>query len=82
MDEPTRSWIWADQASGGVKGARVERGTGMIDWVDQPGCACGNAVLRQSDADFLARGPAEGAPADVLAEIRLALSIDSATASR
>ncbi len=33
------SWIWPDEASGGVKGARVDIDAGVIEWVDQPGCA-------------------------------------------
>lgn len=37
--EFSTAWIWADEASGGVKGARINIADGSIDWVDQPGCA-------------------------------------------
>ena len=77
MDITTTSWIWADEASGGVKGARLNRDDGIIEWVDQPGCACDDATRGQSLADFLATGPLELPPADVLEEMREALSIDS-----
>ncbi|MCY4072635.1 MAG: hypothetical protein OXG60_15175 [Chloroflexi bacterium] len=79
-DTPT-SWIWADEASGGVKGARIDLAASVIEWVDQPGCACGDAIARQPIADFSEKGPLETPPADVLDEMRdavnKALSIDS-----
>lgn len=78
----TTSWIWADQASGGVKGARLDLAQGLIEWVDQPGCACGDATSKQNVADFLSTGPLESPPADVLDEMRQALSIDSPRARR
>ena len=77
MGETPTSWIWADEASGGVKGARLNLADGSIEWVDQPGCACGDAVQLQSITDFMRTGPLEVLPADVLAEMREALSIDS-----
>ena len=80
--ETATSWIWADAASGGVKGARLDAVSGIIEWIDQPGCACGNAVQRQGVADFLESGPLEAAPADVLAELRAAVSIDRASHRR
>lgn len=76
------SWIWADEASGGVKGVRVDVASGIIEWVDQPGCACGDAASKQTFADFLSAGPLESPPADVVAEMRQALSIDSPRAQR
>ncbi|MCY3779019.1 MAG: hypothetical protein OXG78_01805 [Chloroflexi bacterium] len=77
MSRTPRSWIWADEASGGVKGARMDADAGVIEWVDQPGCACGDATTRQTLADFLANGPLESPPEDALDEMRKALSIDS-----
>ena len=71
------SWIWADAGSGGVKGARLMPGGDAIEWIDQPGSACGDARTRQSARDFIERGPMEAAPPDVIAEMRRALSIDS-----
>lgn len=81
-DNLTTSWIWADERSGGVKGARLDLAAGAIEWVDQPGCACGDAITRQSIADFNANGPLESPPEDVLNEMRAALSIDSTPARR
>ena len=81
------SWIWADEASGGVMGARADLAAGMIEWVDQPGCACGDATKRQTIADFLAKGPIHAVPSDVLDEMHRALrqtvpqAIDSADSS-
>lgn len=80
MQSIATSWIWADAVSGGVKGARIDIAAGYIEWVDQPGCACGDAVARQNIADFLANDPLESPPPDVLEEMRVAvnkaLSID------
>lgn len=82
MTSETRtSWIWADDASGGVKGARFDLVASLIEWVDQPGSACGDAIARQPIADFVENGPLGTPPADLLDEMRdavnKALSIDS-----
>lgn len=78
--ETSTSWIWSDEASGGVKGARIDLVSSAIEWVDQPGSACGDAIARQPIADFSENGPLETSPADVLDEMRDAvikvLSID------
>lgn len=73
MQSIATSWIWADAASGGVKGARIDLAGGFIEWVDQPGCACGDAVERQTIADFLAKDPFESPPPAVLSEMREAV---------
>lgn len=39
METIATSWIWHDEASGGVKGARFDLAARLIEWVDQPGCA-------------------------------------------
>jgi len=75
--ETPTSWIWADEASGGVKGARLNLADGNIEWVDQPGCACGDATTRQTFADFRDNGPLESPPEEVLGEMCHSLSIDS-----
>ncbi|MCY4063157.1 MAG: hypothetical protein OXG53_12365 [Chloroflexi bacterium] len=79
-ESPT-SWIWPDEASGGVKGARLNLAHGLVEWVEQPGCACGNAIASQTVTDFREQGPMETPPADVLEEMRNAIraapSIDS-----
>lgn len=79
--ETPTSWLWADEASGGVKGARLNLADCLIEWVDQPGCACGDATSGQTLADFLSTGPLGSPPPDVLSEMRDAankpLTIDS-----
>ena len=79
-ESPT-SWIWADEPSGGVKGARLKPAEGLFEWVDQPGCACGDAVASQTIMDFREKGPLDMPPAEVLEEMRNAIhappSIDS-----
>lgn len=80
--ETPTSWIWADEASGGVKGARLNLAAGLIEWADQPGCGCGDATSTQSFADCRAKGPLESPPAAVWREMRLALSIDNSRARR
>ena len=86
MGRMTTSWIWADEASGGVKGARIDLVASVIEWLEQPGCACGDAIARQSIADFRENGPLESPSADVLEEMRAAmhkaLSIDSSLGRR
>ncbi len=71
-DSPV-SWIWADEASGGVKGARLNLADGLVEWVDQPGCACGNAIASQSIMDFREKGPLDIPPAEVLEEMHDAI---------
>ncbi len=64
------SWIWQDEASGGVLGAQLDPDTRTFYWFDQPGCACEDTPYRQSAADFLARGARFfDPPADVLASM-------------
>lgn len=82
MSAGPTSWIWADKRSGGVKGARLDLAAGAIEWVDQPGCACHDAVRLQLAADFLANGPVGSVPPDVLVEMQAALSIDSPPSRR
>lgn len=67
-------FMWQDEGSGGVQGAIVDYDTGMIQWLDQPGCACGEDEQFQAISEFLAKGAFYlDPPADVLAEIRAAL---------
>ena len=74
MQSITTSWIWADAASGGVKGARIDLAAGSIEWVDQPGCACGDSIASQTFADFLENVPYESPPPDVLKAMRAAVT--------
>lgn len=75
MAAPQTSWIWQDEASGGVMGAVVDLDDGTIDWVDQPGCACGDSTNTQAIQDFLQHGPKSfPVPEDVVAEMKAALT--------
>ncbi len=69
------SWMWLDEATGQVQGATLDKERLVIEWVDSPGCACDDSPDEQTIADFLANGPRYlRPPADVLAEMRLALA--------
>lgn len=72
---PKTTWIWQDEVSGGVMGAVVDLDERLIQWLDQPGCACGDSNSEQTIADFLARGPRWiMPPADIEAEMRAELA--------
>ena len=68
------TWIWHDEASNGVKGAIVDLDEGVIQWLDQPGCACGDNAQPQSIEDFLAHGAITFVPTDVLDEMHAELT--------
>lgn len=75
MAAPQTSWMWQDEASGGVMGAIVDLDEGTIEWMDQPGCACGDSANTQTISDFLQRGPKSfPVPEDVEAEMKAALA--------
>lgn len=63
------TWMWHDEATNGVMGAIVDYDDQEIQWVDQPGCACGDNAQPQSIHDFLNKGAAVFVPQDVLGEI-------------
>jgi hypothetical protein len=67
--------MWQDEYSGGVKGVTVDLDERVIQWWDEPGCACGDNANDQSIADFIANGARHGSPpADVEAEMRAELA--------
>ncbi|MCU0514376.1 MAG: hypothetical protein MUE40_17630 [Anaerolineae bacterium] len=69
------TWMWHDEDSGGVLAAIIDLEAQCIQWLDQPGCACGDSASEQSIADFLRQGPRWlQPPADVEAEMRAALA--------
>jgi len=73
--EPKTAWMWQDEYSGGVMGAVVDLDERVIQWLDQPGCACGDSESEQTIADFLAKGPRwVHPPAEVEAEMRAELA--------
>ncbi len=70
-------FMWQDESSGGVQGAIIDHEAGMIQWLDQPGCACGDDAQWQSISEFLAKGAFYLAPPDdILAEMRAALHLE------
>lgn len=72
---PKTTWMWQDEASGGVMGAIVNLDERRIQWLDQPGCACGDSNSEQTIADFLAKGPRWlQPPLDVETEMRSELA--------
>lgn len=74
MALPQTTWIWPD-SSGGTMGAVVDLDEQMIEWMDQPGCACGDSANQQTIQDFLQRGPRSfPVPDDVQAEMKAALT--------
>ena len=68
------TWMWHDEASNGVKGAIIDLDDQIIQWIDQPGCACGDNSQSQSIADFLRQGAIDIVPDDIQEEILSELS--------
>ena len=69
------AWMWANERTGGVAGVTLDVGRRLLQWYDEPGCACGDSSALQPAADFLQRGPRGGSPPpDVIAEMRAALA--------
>lgn len=68
------TWIWHDEASNGVKGAIVDLDEQVIQWMDQPGCACGDNAQSQTIQNFLDSGAIGYVPVDVLEEMNAELT--------
>lgn len=67
----TKSWMWGNEGSGGVSGARINTEKGVIQWFNEPGCACAGSDFEQSTADFLENGTRFITPPDdILAEMQ------------
>jgi len=65
-----KSWMWPNN-KGGVEGAYIDLEDGMVQWFDEPGCACAGSNSEQKLADFLAKGPRFIVPPDdILEEMR------------
>jgi hypothetical protein len=72
---PQTSWIWHDEATGGVMGVAADLDDRTLTWFDQPGCACGGPEDVQSIADFMTRGAKYlDPPPDIITEMRAALA--------
>lgn len=69
-----KQWLWYDDNSMTTQGAIADFDDALIQWFDEPGCACGDSVHQQSFADFMARGSRYLAlPDDIRAEMRNAI---------
>jgi hypothetical protein len=66
-----KQWIWYDAMTNTTQGAIADLDAGIIQWIDAPGCACGDSMNEQTFADFIMRGARYLAPPDdVQAEMR------------
>lgn len=69
-----KSWMWPNN-NGGVEGAVIDLEDGMIQWYNEPGCACAGSESEQSIEDFLLKGPRFILPPeDILDEMKIALT--------
>lgn len=66
------TWMWADEASGGVVAVVVDYDEQRIHVFDEPGCACGDSSAVQSLADFVAQGPRHFSPPEDIRQEMLA----------
>ena len=73
-DKIQTTWMWHDEASNGVKGVIIDLDDQVIQWMDQPGCACGDNSTPQLIADFLKQGAIVHVPDDVQDEISAELT--------
>ena len=65
-----KSWMWSND-KGGVEGAYIDLEDGLVQWFDEPGCACAGSDSEQKLEDFLAKGPRFILPPDdILEEMR------------
>lgn len=69
-DPITTRWIWQDEFTTQVRGVIVDLDDQLIQWFDEPGCACTDSAHEQSIRDFLENGERQPAPVDVLEEMR------------
>ena len=73
-DHITTRWIWQDEFTIHVRGVIVDLDDQLIQWFDEPGCACTDSTHEQSITDFLENGEQQPVPADVLEEMRVEMT--------
>lgn len=49
-------WWWYDEPSHTTQAVIVDTDEGVLQWIEAPGCACGDNMQEQSIADYLGRG--------------------------
>lgn len=64
------AWMWHDEHSMMVKGATVDLDDQIIQYYDEPGCACTDSAHIQTITHFLEKGAIQPVPDDVLEEMR------------
>ena len=65
------AWIWRDEATMQVMGASYDPKKDVLQWYDEPGCACTGSHAQQNLADFLTNGASMLNPPDeILTEMR------------
>lgn len=70
-----KSWMWENDASGGVSGVQIDTEEQRIQWFEEPGCACAGSASEQSIADFLEHGARFLVPPDdILQAMRAVLT--------
>ncbi len=70
-----KTWMWRDEYRNSVAGVIVDLDKNVVQWYDEPGCACTDSEAIQTIADFLERGPsALQPPNDVVDEMKTALA--------
>ncbi|RMG78232.1 MAG: hypothetical protein D6712_21810 [Chloroflexi bacterium] len=68
------AWMWRDESTDAVMGVTFDEDRAVLQWYDEPGCACTGSDAEQPLADFLENGPRGGnPPPDVLEEMRAEL---------
>ena len=73
-DKIQTAWMWRDEQTDSIAGVTVDIEQGVLQWYDEPGCACAGSNAEQTVSDFLETGSRIARPPDdVLAEMRMAL---------
>ena len=73
-DKIQTAWMWRDEQTDSIAGVLIDIELGVLQWYDEPGCACAGSNAEQTVSDFLETGPRIARPPDdVLAEMRMAL---------
>ena len=73
-DNIQTTWMWHDEASNGTMGAILNPDEQKIQWVDQPGCACGDNIQLQAFQDFLTGGAITPIPQDIDDEMHTSIT--------
>lgn len=68
------SWMWYDADENSTRSVMLDTAAGHLLWYVEAGCACTDADVVQTIADFIAQGPAVASlPPDILDEMHACL---------